>query len=376
MKIFIDASNLRGGGGRTHLIELLEHTDFSASDLCIEVWGSHETLTLLRDCPAISKKNHPWLERGLLFRSLWQRYLLSKLAKKGEADIVFAPGGNYSASFRPAVTMCRNMLPFEWREVFRYFPSFFFIKLLLLRFFQLRSFKNASGLIFLSAYAEKQITSSIGSVVKTARIPHGLNKRFLTGSRKKNIKSLDFSNRPVKLLYVSTVDKYKHQIKVIQALHELRRDSKLQFELTLIGSAYGPSLNELNYAMKKYDPLGEWIDYKGAIPFKELHNQYQACDISVFASTSENLPNTLLEMMGAGLPIVCSNYGPMPEVLRDAGVYFDPLNIESIKGAILKVHKSSDLREEISSKAYQYAQEYSWQDTARETVDFLIKFKG
>jgi glycosyltransferase involved in cell wall biosynthesis len=376
MKIFIDAANLRGGGGRTHLIEFLEHIDFSGSDLFIEVWGSHETLTLLPDCPVISKKHHPWLERGLLFRSLWQRYLLPKLAKTGEADIVFAPGGNYSARFRPAVTMSRNMLPFEWREVFRYFPSFFFLKLVLLRRFQIRTFKNVDGLIFLSGYAEKAIMPHIGSSVKAVRIPHGLNQRFLMGERMGMSEKSDYTKRLVTLLYVSTIDKYKHQAKLIQAISELRLNSKIQLKLVLAGSSYGPSLVELKCAIRKYDPLEEWIDYKGAIPFNELHKQYKVCDIGVFASTCENLPNTLLEMMGARLPIVCSNYGPMPEVLRDGGVYFDPLNVESIKGAISQVHKSSVLREEISSRAYQYAQEYSWQDTAKATVDFLLSFKG
>ena len=342
----------------------------------IEIWASSETLGLLPNSDYISKKTHRYLERGLIFRSLWQRFILSKCASDGQSDIIFSPGGNYAGSFRPAVTMSRNMLPFEWGEVFRYFPSFFFIKLILLRFFQIRSFRNVSGLIFLSAYAEKTTMRVIGSSAKTVRIPHGLNRRFLVGKLAGNSEKSNFSNRLVTLLYVSTVDKYKHQVKLIQAVSELRRISRLNLRLVLIGSSYAPSLSELKHAIKKYDPLKEWIDYKGAIPFEELHNQYKACDIGVFASTCENLPNTLLEMMGARLPIVCSNYGPMPEVLRDGGVYFDPLNVESIKAAISQVHKSSDLREELSSRAYQYAQDYSWQDTANATVDFLLSFKG
>ena len=377
MKICLDAANLIAGGGRTHLIEFLNHFDESRHpEVKIEIWASSETLSLLPNSDYISKKTHRYLERGLIFRSFWQRFILSKSARGGQSDIIFSPGGNYAGSFRPAVTMSRNMLPFEWNEVFRYFPSFFFIKLILLRIFQIRSFRNVDGLIFLSAYAEKATLRVIGPSVKTVRIPHGLNQRFLIGKLGENSEKLGFSGRLVTLLYVSTVDKYKHQVKLIQAVSELRRISRLHLKLVLIGSSYGPSLTELKYAMKKYDPLKEWIDYKGAIPFKELHKQYKVCDIGVFASTCENLPNTLLEMMGARLPIVCSNYGPMPEVLRDGGVYFDPLNVESIKGAISQVHKSSILREEISSRAYQYAQEYSWQDTANATVDFLLSLKG
>ena len=46
--------------------------------------------------------------------------------------------------------------------------------------------------------------------------------------------------------------------------------------------------------------------------------------------------NTLIESTCVGLPIACSNRGPMPEVLEDGGVYFDPENTQSIKRSIEK----------------------------------------
>ena len=38
--------------------------------------------------------------------------------------------------------------------------------------------------------------------------------------------------------------------------------------------------------------------------------------------------------MASGIPIACSNRGPMPEILRDGGIYFDPENVDSIKDAL------------------------------------------
>ena len=90
MKVCLDASNLRAGRGRTHLIEFLSHIDHSLyPNLHIEIWASSATLNLLPNNLNISKKTHPFLERGIFFRSIWQKYILSKCAELGNSDIIF-----------------------------------------------------------------------------------------------------------------------------------------------------------------------------------------------------------------------------------------------------------------------------------------------
>ena len=64
------------------------------------------------------------------------------------------------------------------------------------------------------------------------------------------------------------------------------------------------------------------------------------------------MPNILLEGMAAGLPIACSSMGPMPEVLGDAGVYFNPTNVDSIYTALKELLDNNYLRAEISKKAF------------------------
>ena len=60
-------------------------------------------------------------------------------------------------------------------------------------------------------------------------------------------------------------------------------------------------------------------------------------DIGVFASSCENLPITLLEMMGSGMQIACSNFSPMPEILGSEGIYFNPVKPASITEAMRKL---------------------------------------
>jgi len=83
------------------------------------------------------------------------------------------------------------------------------------------------------------------------------------------------------------------------------------------------------------------------------------------------MPNILLEGMAAALPIACSNCGSMPEVLGDAGVYFDPEAPESIARALRTLMDSPELSERLARTAGERARRYSWTRCATETFDFL-----
>src|SRR5262249_14967918 len=75
--------------------------------------------------------------------------------------------------------------------------------------------------------------------------------------------------------------------------------------------------------------------------------------------------------MAAGLPIACSNRGPMPEILGDAGVYFDPERPEELVTAIEALLKDADVRQRCARDAYDRARQYSWERCAKETFSFL-----
>lgn len=83
------------------------------------------------------------------------------------------------------------------------------------------------------------------------------------------------------------------------------------------------------------------------------------------------MSNILLEAMAAGLPIACSNRGSMPEVLGDAGVYFDPEKPEDIVRALQELIDSPTLRTQKAKAAFERVKAYSWQRCASETFNFL-----
>lgn len=245
------------------------------------------------------------------------------------------------------------------------------LKLVLLHQSQKRSFQKSDGTIFLTRYARDTVLADLDSRPgQVAIIPHGVEERFF---REPLELSGPFSQvRPFRLLYVSIVTLYKHQWQVAEAVAVLRAQG-VPVQLDFIGPCYPPAGRRLSEAITRLDPKGEFLHYRGALPFEQLHDSYRSADAFVFASSCENLPNILLEAMAAGLPIACSDRGPMPEVLADSGVYFDPERPEQIAEALMRPYRDDALRARLAQQAFRMAQSFSWERCARESFSFIAQ---
>lgn len=123
------------------------------------------------------------------------------------------------------------------------------IKLILLRFSQSFSFKNANGTIFLTEYAKDAVLKvTMPLKGETAVIPHGIDQGFFLYPRPQ-LKINKFSSEcPFQLLYVSTIEPYKHHFQVIDAVAKVRAEG-FPVVLKLIGGAKPAEANRLK---KKY----------------------------------------------------------------------------------------------------------------------------
>lgn len=372
MLLAIDASNIRAGGGVTHLVEFLRVAEPARHGIDrIFVWACAATLAQIEDRPWLEKRGDPELEAHLLRRIIWQRWKLDKLVRAMGVDLLLAPGGSIITRFRPVVTMSRNMLPFEWREMRRFGFSAMTVKLILLRWLQGLSFRQADGTIFLTRYAYDAVTRVTGPLKgKSSIVPHGVDARFRLKPRRQRPLSEFSPSEPLRVVYVSTVDAFKHQWSVVEAIGRLHAEG-LPIRLDLYGSARASVLPRLIRTLDRVDPRRQFVNYWGAVDYKEIHTCYAAADLCVFASSCENMPNILIESMAAGLPIACSDRGPMPEMLGDAGIYFDPENSASIADAVRKFAVEPALRAEKAAASSAAALQFNWSRCARETFDFL-----
>jgi glycosyltransferase involved in cell wall biosynthesis len=372
MRLGIDGTNLRSGGGITHLKEILCE---AAPQRCgferVVLWSSRRTLDALPDRPWLEKSHRPELDRSLPHRLLWQSTALTRLARR-DCDVLFSPGGLYLGGFRPVVTMSRTALPFEPEERGRYPLSLARLRLALLKYGQTATFRRGTATIFLTAYGERLIRAQAGPLGSlTAVIPHGVAAEFRSPPRPaRPIEAFDDAH-PFGWLYVSDVYLYKHQWQVIEAARRLRQEG-LPIRLELVGRIFDRGAERrMREALRQTDPDGAFVTYVGPVPHRELPERYRAADGFVFASSCENLPNILLEAMAAGLPIATSDRGPMPEVLDGAGAYFDPEAPASIADAMRRLMLDPALRDRSARAAYERALQFDWSRTADATFRLL-----
>ena len=370
MIVGIDASNLRAGGGVTHLVELLHSANPEVHGFTkVIVCAGSATLSKIEERSWLRKVHDPMLDRGLSHRLWWQRFKLGMVLADCRCDVLFVPGGSSSSSFRPLVALSQNLLPFEWRELARYGWSPMVLKLLLLRMAQARTFRSATGVVFLTEYARRVVSKVTGPLARVAIVPHGVNPRFRAAPR---VPRREFSaENPCNVLYVSIVDVYKHQWRVVEAVAELRA-AGIPVALTLVGPfSYGTG--RLNATLKRLEPGIQFVYLSGAVPHEVLPDLYSSADIGVFASSCENMPIILMECMAAGLPMASSRMGPMPELLGDAGLYFDPEDSHQIAAAVRQLIDAPDLRARMAIEAQRRVSSFSWERCATETFAFLSR---
>jgi len=114
----------------------------------------------------------------------------------------------------------------------------------------------------------------------------------------------------------------------------------------------------------------------GFLKYEQLPALYRSAKLVVFASSCENCPNILLEAMACGKPILCSNAPPMPEFLREGGLYFDPESPQDFCNKLGTLFKDASLRQELSERAHAESLNYSWEGTLARTVGVFHSIVG
>jgi len=374
----IDVTRSSSGGAEAHILEILAAADPIKHGISkVVVWANSELGSKLPARDWLEVRRPFASDWSLIKKISWQKFILPNEAAACGVSVMFQTDAASVCRFSPSVVLSQDMLPFEYgeRQRYRYLSRHFFsrLKLEFSRRIQINSFVRAEKVVFLSDRAAKVI-SEAADIASFTVIPHGVSTKFSDVSLNTRAKVL-VGEAPT-ILYVSHVTPYKHQWNVVDAVARIRSVSGISFKLRLVGGLAGSDAQRLQTAIQRFDPALEYVCCTPKLSNDEIPAELAACDIFVFASSCENLPITLLEAMRAGALIVCSNKGPMPDVLRDGGVYFDPDLPCSLVDALNFMLSNKELHDFYRHRAKALSDSYSWQSAATATWETLAECAG
>lgn len=312
--------------------------------------------------------DHPWIDSQSRWkRYLWHLWVYPRIVRTIKPDVEFFAAGQLRVYFRKARTVatCHNLLLFDQKELGRikdpleqaYFQDY--------RKRQVKSFLKSDAVIFLSDYSREVVCKELPAIREYKVISHGLDSLFFQPQKR----AYELKET-IRMLYVSPIYYYKNHLQVVRAVQALREQTGLNIVLELIGGGNSTAARELKEYIRS-EKLDKCIILTEFIQTDELIKAYQSTDIFIFASSCETFGITVLEGMGAGLPIACANRTGLSDILKDAGVYFDPDNTESIVASLKTLLSDTEIRKQFGEKAFEYAQEYTWEHCAKSTFSYI-----
>lgn len=114
----------------------------------------------------------------------------------------------------------------------------------------------------------------------------------------------------------------------------------------------------------------DWVEQRGLVSEPELVGLYQRAACLVFPSLFEGFGLPPIEAMASGCPVAVSNAASLPEIVGDAGVVFDPMDVAAMASAITT---AIDGRDRLVPRGLEQAARFSWQQCARVHLDAFLK---
>ena len=121
--------------------------------------------------------------------------------------------------------------------------------------------------------------------------------------------------------------------------------------------------------------LGD-VRFEGWLSEGEIEGLWGLADAFVYPSLYEGFGLPVLEAMARGVPVACSNASSLPEVAGDAALLFDPRDDSAIADSLRRLLVDLPLREQLRARGLARVREFTWQRTARLTLESYRRVLG
>ena len=166
------------------------------------------------------------------------------------------------------------------------------------------------------------------------------------------------------LLFVGTIEPRKNVGGLLNAYARLRARHPNAPKLVIAGHVDAQSRAQLGVIDQP--PLAGHVEHRGYVRPEDREALFKGAQAFVLPSFDEGFGIPALEAMAAGVPVVVSNRGALPEVVGDAGLLADPDDAERLAAALERMIGDADLRATCARRGLERARQFTWTQTARD----------
>ena len=166
------------------------------------------------------------------------------------------------------------------------------------------------------------------------------------------------------LLCPGTLEPRKNQVRIVRAYRQIAPD--VPHALVLAGPD-GWGVPELEAELRRPGPGA--IVRTGSVDGGTLDALYRGADAVVYVSLYEGFGLPVLEAMARGVPVVGSATPAVAETAGDDALLVDPTDVAAIAEALAGMLTDAGLRADLAARGAARAARYSWERTARATLE-------
>ncbi len=169
------------------------------------------------------------------------------------------------------------------------------------------------------------------------------------------------------ILFVGTIEPRKNLLTLVRAFESILQQTEQRPQLVIAGGQGW--LSEDLHRLLEQLAFGDRLLLAGYLDDEDLRALYSSCKLFVYPSLYEGFGLPPLEAMACGAPVVASRTPALVETLQDKARLVDPLDENSLATSIIDLLNDGSARQSLSSGGLEHANTFSWNETARRTLE-------
>lgn len=172
------------------------------------------------------------------------------------------------------------------------------------------------------------------------------------------------------ILYIGTLQPRKNLERLVEAFSILAAE-QAACKLVLAGKK-GWLYDDLFVRVRRLGLEGRVV-FTGYVAEADKAALLSGALLVAFPSLYEGFGLPALEAMACGVPLLCSNTSSLPEVVGQAALLVDPLDVAGLAAGLARLLADEALRRELVQRGLKQARRFSWEACARVVLDAMMR---